>query len=474
MSKKILKISSIVGLSLMAATAVIATPIAVLHSKNVSNTANTAKSVAPASNTNALTNHFDATNNTFVATDVDNNKIEIPNEPVKPIVPPTYPIEKEQAKEKFNIKTDYTQYKEPLLKLYGTASESFHDYVNDVDVVKGQEYRIDNTWGRYSSWVYEGVYPGWETQLVEKGVYTIKRGEQTHYLLDIGKVTTESLKTVQEKLKKYPTIDIVRGRIQSNDSIEWNLPSSIKKLELIISGNQYKALVGLSGLTNLQELELNAPELKEIIPSSLPLGVYSTKNVGTRPQIDSINLSGIENLTPERVSEEIYISHVLQADNWLFQGPLVGKGGYIANLNLENTKIKSLDGIILPTMSDGRAPFKWVGFGELPQELVLDLSKSDSSSEIANKIQDVWYGQGKEVEKLIVKGSTTVEVAAPKLAKFLRTYPIKNVDYSQLTFTDGKSVEELKAKIKEIQDSWKNHFGPSVSETVDPSTEANN
>ncbi len=268
---------------------------------------------------------------------------------------------------------------------------------------------------------------------------------------------------MEASVNGYTKIEFVTIRKASQELLEkLVVPNGIKKLTIIdYSEGYWSQLSSLRGIqipASVQELEFysnSANKIDPLILSSNTHMIYDhidDYNYNIRQaNFSMIDLSTHTNLTNNELQKAIDIVYGQRQFERNFQGS--SAGGYIYQLDISNTPIKTLNNVFIPSQSDNRfniAYVKWSsnsGNGQIEVNIGSDKPSNDS---LVGEWWDVATNPN-TATKLVLTSSGQVKVGTVvnEVIGQIKKFPsIKEIDLKEVSLLDSKTLTDLMNAIK--------------------------
>lgn len=290
---------------------------------------------------------------------------------------------------------------------------------------------------------------------------------------DCGKMMNDNL-SIDDLAKKintfmeasvngYTKIEFVTIRKASQELLEkLVVPNGIKKLTIIdYSEGYWSQLSSLRGIqipASVQELEFYSNSANKIDPLILSNNTHmiydhiddSNYNI-RQANFSMIDLSTHTNLTNDELQKAIDIVYGQRQFERNFQGN--SAGGYIYQLDISNTPIKTLNNVFIPSQSDNRfniAYVKWSsnsGNGQIEVNIGSDKPSNDS---LVGEWWDVATNPSTATKLVLTsQGQVKVGTVVNEVVGQIKKYPsIKEIDLKGISLLDYKTLTDLVNAIK--------------------------
>ncbi|MDE5651632.1 MAG: IgG-blocking protein M [Ureaplasma sp.] len=288
-------------------------------------------------------------------------------------------------------------------------------------------------------------------------------GKMMNDNLSIDQLAQKINNFMQLAVNSYTKIEFVTIRKSSQELLEkLVVPSGIKKLTIIdYSEGYWSQLSSLRGIQipeSVQELEFYSNSANKIDPLILPSSTHmiydhiddSNYNI-RQANFSMIDLSTHTNLTNDELQKAIDIVYGQRQFERNFQGTLVG--GYIYQLDISNTPIKTLNNVFIPSQSDNRfniAYVKWSsnsGNGQIEVNIGSDKPSNDS---LVGEWWDVSTNPNTATKLVLTStGAVKVETVVNEVIGQIKKFPqIKEIDLKGISLLDSKTLSDLTNAIK--------------------------
>lgn len=268
---------------------------------------------------------------------------------------------------------------------------------------------------------------------------------------------------MEASVNGYTKIEFVTIRKASQELLEkLVVPNGIKKLTIIdYSEGYWSQLSSLRGIkipTSVQELEFYSNSSNKIDPLILSSNTHmiydhiddSNYNI-RQANFSMIDLSTHTNLTNNEFQRAIDIVYGQRQFERNFQGNLTG--GYIYQLDISNTPIKTLNNVFIPSQSDNRfsiAYVKWssnIGNGQIEVNIGSDKPSNDS---LVGEWWDVATNPSTATKLVLTSsGQVKVDTVLNEVIGQIKKYQlIKEIDLKGVSLLDSKTLTDLINAIK--------------------------
>ncbi|MDE5617283.1 MAG: IgG-blocking protein M [Ureaplasma sp.] len=282
--------------------------------------------------------------------------------------------------------------------------------------------------------------------------------------LSIDELAKKINNFMQSAINSYTKIEFITIRKSSQELLEkLVVPSGIKKLTIIdyTEGywSQLSSLRGIQIPASVQELEFYSNSANKIDPLILPSTTHmiydhiddSNYNI-RQANFSMIDLSTHTNLTNDELQKAIDIVYGQRQFERNFQGDFVG--GYIYQLDISNTPIKTLNNVFIPSQSDNRfniAYVKWsstLGNGQIEINIGSDKPSNDS---LVGEWWDVSTNPNTATKLVLTStGEVKIDTVVNEVVGQIKKFPlIKEIDLKGVSLLDSKTLSDLVNAIKD-------------------------
>ncbi|MDE6473205.1 MAG: IgG-blocking protein M [Ureaplasma sp.] len=354
------------------------------------------------------------------------------------------------------------------------SSERMYNYPNEretMSAIYGTYYGWDKTEQYYnidgsisnkdnSSIIYRNYTPfkelvDWVKDTESKDVKKLIKGVE----LDCTKFDSVQKINSYLEIASQLGIEFVTIKTPSQQTLEKIVvPNGIKKLTIIDYNKQYQSsLTSLRGITipeSVVELEFYSNTCSRIDPLILSSSTHmiydhiDDANYGIRQaNFKTIDLSSHKDLNEAELQRAIDIIYIERQFERNFQGDFVG--GYMYQLDISNTPIKTLNNVTIPSQSDGRFNIAYVKWTSNTQSGEISININNSSKPSNDSLVGEWNDNSENannVKKLVVstEEQVSIELAKTEILGQIKKYPnINEVDLSNVELLDNKTLDDL-------------------------------
>lgn len=288
-------------------------------------------------------------------------------------------------------------------------------------------------------------------------------GKMMNDNLSIDDLTKKINTFMEASVNGYTKIEFVTIRKASQELLEkLVVPNGIKKLTIIDYSEDYwsqlSSLRGIQIPESVQELEFysnSANKIDPLILSSNTHMIYdhiddSNYNI-RQANFSMIDLSTHTNLTNDELQKAIDIVYGQRQFERNFQGS--STGGYIYQLDISNTPIKTLNNVFIPSQSDNRfniAYVKWSSNSVNGQIEVNIGSDKPSNDSLVGEWWDVVTNPSTATKLVLTsQGQVKIDTVVNEVIGQIKKFPsIKEIDLKEISLLDSKTLTDLMNAIK--------------------------
>lgn len=250
----------------------------------------------------------------------------------------------------------------------------------------------------------------------------------------------------------------------------------ISKLTIKDFNGKLKSLKGINVPSTVKELEFYSTTANRIDPTILSNSTHVIYdhidgwNAGTGERLSFspfkvIDLSNRTDLTNDKLQTALNTVYGERQYERSFQGDFTN--GYIYNLDISGTPIKSLNNVYIPSQSDGRfniAHVQWSAGVNSHGSVTVQIGGSNGSYPNNDAQVNEWYDSSKWAEqatKLMLNsdGKMSIDKVMSEVEVLMKRYPnISVVDITDVHLNDGENQKDLADKLTEKWGFTKVHY----------------
>lgn len=326
----------------------------------------------------------------------------------------------------------------------------------------------------------------------EKGVNSLKIDFSNQYFQKMGNKSDVINEYIKDAANKGINFFIIENASQ-NDLEKIVIPTNkdIGKVTIKDFNGKLTSLKGITIPESVKELEFYSTTASKIDPTILSSKTHMIYDHidGTHTNLGelkfkvfkTIDLSNRSNLTNEDLQKALDTVYGERQYERAFHGDFIG--GYIYQLDLTGTPIKSLNNVYIPSQSDGRfniAYVQWTSGVNSHGTVSIQIGTNKYPGNDAQVNE--WYdasGWAEKATKIMLNttGKMDIKDIVNEVKPLFKKYPnVTVLDLTDVHLKDGQSYKELAEQIIEV---WNNiHTGEnSVAPTLEiihPSVHDNN
>lgn len=294
---------------------------------------------------------------------------------------------------------------------------------------------------------------------------------------------------ISKKLNDYMNEAVKKGfeffifeDLTQSELEQIKIPENTKKLTIKDLKGQLSSLKGISIPSTVQELEFYSTTASKIDPTILSSnthviydhadGDYVTAGSIRLQPFKTIDLSNRADLTNSDVQKALDAVYGERQYERSFHGDMVG--GYIYQLDLSNTPIKSLNNVYIPSQTDGRfniAYVQWTSGVNSHGSVTITIGGNNKYPNNDSQVNE-WFdasGWAEKATKIMLnsEGEMTIESILPEVKSLFKKYPnVNTLDLTGIDLKQGQTHKELSDKIIEIWNQMHNENGESSVPTL--------
>ncbi|MDE6289698.1 MAG: IgG-blocking protein M, partial [Ureaplasma sp.] len=308
----------------------------------------------------------------------------------------------------------------------------------------------------------------------------VPRNELKEWSKSNGNLVQELIKGLQIDCSKFNSVEQINSYLEKaqkmgvefitiksptqNQIEQIIIPNGIKKLTIVDYDKKIQShLTSFRGIVipeSVIELEFYSNSCRKFDPLILNSSTHMIYDhieslaSGIKPvNFSTIDLSSHKNLSQQDLQRAIDIVYVERQFERNFQGEF--SGGYIYQLDISNTPIKSLNSVRIPSQSDGRFNIAYVKWSSSTQNGEISIGITNSDKPTNDSLVGEWYDDSNNssaVTKLFVQTTepVAIELAKKEILGQIKKYPnINEVDLKGVKLSDNKKLSDLVIELKE-------------------------